>query len=610
MRVRVLSGLAVVIVGAAGAGRARAEVTVVEVGRGRAQLTYEQTFANDGAADRTFDESIRDLPPGAFVDALAVRSGGVVTTAGLASEAVAEGLFEQARGSAACGALLAWSSASELGLRVGPLKPHARATVTWRAEAPLAWTGGRFVLPLPTSSTRLSVRARDPRDRVAVAGDTIELAPFHVAPLEGEFASIDLGEAGTLWSGTIRAAPRLSTLPSQPSVLLVVDRSRSFEERPAALAAIEAYLEHLPEASVAALTFDREVHAATPGFVSRAEAVAALRVDLERRRNGSDLAAALTEAAATIEKTPSERPRRVVVISDLRLASDLDPEITAARRLFPKDVIVHFAIVAKGEASVHRDDDHPWAKVPRSTGGLLFRAFADVHDRTGNLAPFEDWARPLRFDRIVVRAAGKTLPFEIAEQVAEGEAIDFLEITEAAKGPRARSIEISAELWSRPSRIVIESDDASERFAAGRAIAEDDGLAPGAIEILAARARAVSPSTSLVVAPSRAPAAKDWSTFGASYSCGTKCGISCMMSTRPSTPNLRAFLAAAIENARVACKLPAARVAVETTDAEIVAVSVRAENASAASRRCLEESIWDLEPPKTSGDGRFGFLLP
>ena len=101
---------------------------------------------------------------------------------------------------------------------------------------------------------------------------------------------------------------------------------------------------------------------------------------------------------------PGGTPRRIVLMTDGHTRSKLSPERLRAA-VAKSGAIVHLGIVNAGHGTLARDDEHHWSAATRSSGGLVWKADAPSEpvsddEREALRAVYEEWARPLRVDRL------------------------------------------------------------------------------------------------------------------------------------------------------------------------------------------------------------------
>jgi hypothetical protein len=362
-------------------------------------------------------------------------------------------------------ALLSWRQQGQLALQVFPVPAQSTKTVEYTLKMPLTYEHGAYRVELPpmgtdalTASVRVS--ATHPEDLVIVNGIvaspsaggsitaraekaiSIELRPRGVQAVDTALASVPIAEGKHLVRARIAAAPHLAEAPFGAHVVVLFDGSRSHHSADAGLVAVRAYLGHMPGATVDFLTFDREVRAPLGRTLPVATALSKLAAFELEPKNGSRIDDALARADAILQASPA-MARRVVVVTDTLTRSTLTPEQIAAAS-WKSGAVVHLAMVSTGAPSAVRDDDSPWAGLPRRTGGLFWNASASGVIDTTTRNVFEEWARPKRIDKLTVK--GLTGAFVPVEVLDEGEGIEHFAVADAATS----RVEIDGELWSRP----------------------------------------------------------------------------------------------------------------------------------------------------------------
>ena len=523
--------------------------------------------------------------------------------------------------------ILAWAGVGALTLQAFPVAPGGSKSVEYTLRVPAEWRGGSWHVELPAMGTgdvvaQAVVRPASAEDAVAVDGRPVaaparfaldhaadvSLVPRGQPRLAADLAVVPLGPSRFAVHAQVEAAARLAEVPRGAWVVVLVDASRSLDEAGLAmeLAAARAYLAWLPDARVALLAFDRVPRPIAPAFLDAREARALLATASVTRRNGSHLDAALAEAARLLAMAPAGAPRRVLALTDLRMRASLEPGDSRAV-LVRSGAVVHLASVYAGEPSVSRDDDAPWAVVPRATGGVLWSAGvnADPGEEPALRRVLEEWARPVRVDRLAILlhgAPGHGLP---ATSLDEGAGLDDARIT--ATPPDG--LRLDGELWSQPVHLsAVPSHDGAQAWSSlvfGTSLVNE--MKPEEMRPLARRGRAVSPVTSyLAVEPGARPSTAGVPELiggvGVGVGCGgshCSCGIGHVSKLRLDVPEL---LASAIAPAWRRCMPGSARghVTVETTSREVVDVP-RATVDAAAGRPladCLREAAWSIDVPE------------
>ncbi len=604
--------------------------------RGHAALTVRRTVWNGGARHDQATFMI-DLPAGAVATGLRTlgyRDAQPSWFDGELLEAeAAAAKYQELTGLGGYypkdPALLSWRSQDRLALQVFPCAPGQPKTVEYTLKMPTEYREGRHHLVLPRMGTErlaaeLTVTAAQPGDGLFLDGKPvaagtsvtldkettdIALAPRAPGAIEGALASVPFDDDRVLVELRVDAAARLTEPPRNAHVVVLVDASRSIGQRDgaAAIAAARAMLAHLPDAKVEVLTFDREVRALHGRFVPAATADASLAVLALSRRNGSRIDDALARADALLAKAPRGAPRRILALTDLRTRSRLTPSVVGAA--VKSGALVHVGVVGEGEPSLERDDESPWAAPVRATGGLVWQGGASIAPIAAEpmAKVYEEWARPTRLHKLVVRAKGiEEALFADRTELHEGEGLEEHRVHDEA----VRELSVQGELWARPFRETMSPDEAHGRLWSALVFGSDllGSIDEPAMMVLAMRGRAVSPVTSyLAIEPGVRPSTEgleEGEGLGLSGigegggGRGEGIGLGSIGGIDP-----RGWLASALgpHLARCAPTARSARVTLETTLREVVdvtGVSIAGSGADgAAESRCLEEAVWDLMLP-------------
>jgi len=527
-------------------------------------------------------------------------------------------------------ALLSWRSQGSLALQVFPVPAQSTKTVEYTLEMPLTYDHGAYRLELQALGTdelpaRIHVTSVHPEDGVTVNGIaagaggaagggivaradrplSIELRPRGVSAIETALASVAIEDAKHLVRGRIAAAPRLGQVPYGAHVVVLFDGSRSHHQAEAALSAVRGYLGHMTGATVDFLTFDREVRAPIGRSVPLATALAKLAELRIEPRNGSRIDDALARADAILQTSAAPAAaRRVIVVTDTLTRSGLTPSSLGASS-WKSGALVHIAVVNDGAPSVARDDDSPWASLPRRTGGLFWNAAASSMVDASTRSVFEEWARPKRIDKLVVN--GLTGELVAPDTLEEGEGLDHFVLASAA----TTRVEVSGELWSKPLRSVAVPTADQNKLAAGLLFGSSlwSELSEPQQMKMALLGGAVSPVTSyLAIEPGVRPSNEglDWGTMGhgdggggTGQGFGNGHGRMGGVHVRPvdKTAWLRARLSAAMH----ACSSSstAAMATLESTLDEVVDIG-RVELAPARDAKaesCVREELWKMDLP-------------
>jgi hypothetical protein len=613
-----------------------AAVTVdVRFDRGDATVVVRRTLANRGDRD---DQAVLDIDSprgGVAVGLRALTAGGAWIDGALMDAERAEKRYREltgfGRATARDPVILAWGGVGSLSLQAFPIPSGASKTVEYTLRVPAEWSGGAWHVVLPAMATgdvvaQAIVRPASGADTLAVDGRPaawparialdhaadVSLSPRGQPRLAAGLAVAPVGPSRFVVHAQIEAAAKLSEVPRGAWVVVLVDASRSVDEAGLAAerAAARAYLSWLPDARVAVLAFDRVPRPLAPAFLDVREASAVLSSAPVARRNGSHLDAALGEAARLLAMAPAGAPRRVLALTDLRMRASLTPE-GARAELASAGAIVHLASVSVGVPSLSRDDDAAWSMVPRATGGVLWSAGAspDPGEEPSMRRVFEEWARPLRLDRLAVTLHGVAGDPLDATTLDEGAGLDDARIT--ATAPDA--LRLDGELWSRPVHLAaVPSEDAARSWSTlvfGTSLVDE--LTADEMRPLARRGRAVSPVTSyLAVEPGARPSTSGLLELAGGVGGGSHCSAShCSFRVgRGGRPVVDApgLLATAIAPGWRRCRPGVARghLTIETTSREVVDVSRAVvdgpapSSAGAVLADCLREAAWSIDVPE------------
>ena len=528
-------------------------------------------------------------------------------------------------------ALLSWRSQSLLALQVFPCPPGEAKSIEYTLELPATYRDGAYHVSLPAMGTEdllatLTVKSKNRRDRVLVDGKRvarggrvaldrsapidIALVPHRLPRLSGRLSAIPFAKDRVLTRLEVAAAARISKAPRNAHVVVVLDESRSFEDSTrAARAAASAYLSHMKGAKVRVLGFDRSVREWQQRFVSVAQARADLQGHPVRLGNGSHVELAVAEAERLLAKAPRGSARRIVVVTDARTRNALTRERLGGA-VGASKAVVHFGVMNDGKPSLSRNDVHPWSKVARSTGGLVWRASAstDATDARAQSAVYEEWARPLRLDHVAIYSSdlpisGLPQAADVPTTLDEGQGHEDLFIADRG----AKWFRVEGELWSkRVSHTVARSTGRDRLWSAlvfGSNVLGD--LSEKEMMKLAMAGGAVSPVTSyLAIEPGVRPSTEgiDWGS-GSGFGFGARAPRVRMGATRVGPPpfNKQRFLEQALapEWRRCGGKPGEASVTLETTLAEVVDVpSAYLEGMpDDILKQCLINAAWALSLP-------------
>jgi hypothetical protein len=613
----------------------RAHTVEVRVGRGEVTLVAERIVHNGGPRHDQATFHI-DLPPGAVATGLrtlATLNGKPHWFDGELLEAqLAARRYRELTGIGGYHpkdpALLSWRTQRHLALQVFPCPPGEDKAVEYTLKLPTRYRDGRERVTLSAMGTRAvppraRVRAVDERDELFLDGEPLasggaitldrelelSLRPAQAPELDGALAVVPFAEHRALLHYRVTTSPQLSLIPRGAHVVVLLDASRSFTEDQAAasVAAARSYLGHFAGtgARVALITFDRHVHT-RGGFVGVDQAIADLDGLTLERKNGSALDGALERARALLSDAPAAAAKRVVLLTDLRTRSALRPR--DVEKTLGGDAVLHIGVLHGGPPRVLRDDADAWARVPRRTGGVLWRGMAsgDADHRPAMHRAFEEWARPLRVDRLAV-----TVPGVAADALAhpskldEGQGIETLHLASRAS-PWVR---VTGEVWARPVKKLMSPTHEENRRWAGLVFGSHllEALTEKEMMPLALYGRAVSPVSSyLAIEPGVRP-----STEGLEHGAGfgrlsgshrtrapsVRMGASSATEAFDKQGFLRDALAAAWR--RCGGGVRVATLSIETTGREIVDARLEqlSSPAEASATSCMLDAAWALDLP-------------
>lgn len=623
----------------------RSHVVDLKVDRGLATLIVQRTIANRGpkSDQATF---FLDVPDSAVATRL--RTAGVnaqgqtIWFEGELMEAEAAALkYQELTGIGGFypkdPALLSWRHRGLLALQVFPVPGQSTKTVEYTMKMPLEYKDGVYRVEIPalgTDELKASVRiatvhgedvltvngVQPPAAPASILANrplSLELTPRNVARVDGVVASVPVAEGKHLVRARLAAAPHLGEVPQGAHVVVLFDNSRSMAHRDAGLTAVRSYLGHMTGAVVDFLTFDREVKSPIGRNVPVAAALSRLSTLTLEPKNGSRLDDALAKADAILQTSPAVA-RRVVVVTDTMMRDAFGPD-KVATTAWKSGAVMHLAVVGDGAAAIQRDDDSPWATLPRRTGGLFWTGTSPVAiDPSARLA-FEEWARPKRIDKLVVK--GLPEDYFAVPTLDEGQAIDHFTI--APEG--APLVQLTGEIWSKPFATSFGSSDEQAKLASALVFGTDlfGQLSEAEQMVLAMRGGAVSPVTSyLAIEPGVRPSNEglDWGTLGHGAGTGTGQGFGNghgrlgSMHVRPTFDKnawLRGQLAAAAKHCGAVHTgtTDAIAVALETTTIEIVEIGKLETSPSrdAKIESCVREEMWNVTLPNDFKDDHESF---
>lgn len=610
----------------------RSHVVDLRVDRGVATLVVQRTVANTGpmSDQATFHLGIPDSSVATRLRTAGVnaKGEGVWFEGELMEAEAAAKKYQELTGIGGFypkdPALLSWRHHGELALQVFPVLGQSTKTVEYTLKMPVTYENGAYRIAVPAMGTdalaaSVRVSAAHPEDSLVVNGIagsaitaraekpiTIELRPRGVPAVDTAFGSVSIGEGKHLVRGRIAAAPHVAEVPAGAHVVVVFDGSQSYHNATGGLAAVRAYLGHMTGATVDFLTFDREVRSPIGRSLPVATALSKLAAFQLEPRNGSRLDDALARADAILQASPAAA-KRVVVVTDTLMRSEATP-VKVGTASWKSGAVVHLAIVEGGAAGVTRDDDSPWATLPRRTGGLFWRGNAPNAIDTTTRTVFEEWARPKRIDKFAVN--GLTGDVVVPPVLDEGEGIDHFVLAHSA----TTRVEITGELWSKP--LDVTSLPTPEQGKLASALVFGTGFYSELSEAeqmkLAVLGGAVSPVTSyLAIEPGVRPSNEglEWGALGFRSGVGIGQGFgngSSRLWGLGGAPvvDKNAWLRAQLLTFMKTCAPSANEVSarLESTLDEIVEVGVveLAPARDAKAESCVREEIWKVALPAAS----------
>jgi hypothetical protein len=605
------------------------------ISRGHARMRVVTEVRRGGGPPQTMLHL--PVPWGAVATGLRTRATLGGRTVWHEGELIAAGLAAQryeeptSSGGAPNRALLSWHPQRWLALHVTP-RPKESVGVGYDLELATTWKDGREGLGLhptePDPGTWATVRTDVPGGRLFVDGKPVpsgyrlRIDAVHVVEVEpprgrdvveGRLAAVSLGPDRSLVALRFDAPKQISEVPRGARIVIALDTSRSLsaDDVGAEMGAAHAYLAHFEgkDARVALVAFDRHARDLTRGFVTVPVARGLLAGPALPRANGSAIEEAFARAVSLLASVPASAPKRVVVLGDLLTRRGVEPTGIAT----PPGAIVHLASVSDGGPSVQRVDDHPWAALPRSTGGLLFgrstwqRPAAAAIAQARFVGDFLEWARPVQLDHMVWRVPGSLGWGDAPGVLPEGGSVSYSELQ--AELPSEATIE--GELWStRIAKTISPSESEGKLWSAlvfgtdmERALSEEE------MGALAHAGGAVSPVTSYAV---KGPGTRRSVEVRQRREgiCGCRFPEPIGMGTGPSTEHRflapdyhRVFASWMKRSVRECGGEGRTRISAETTAGEIVVVHVEVEGDApdGSQAGCVREATWALELPDELG---------
>ncbi len=394
----------------------------------------------------------------------------------------------------------------------------------------------------------------------------------------------------------IDLARELGDTPADLHTVIVLDHSRSMsaDELEAQRVIVAAYMRAAPTSRVQVIGYTRRAEPLLPSWMIASHA--APRLDRAIRalppRNGSNIDAALTEAASWLARV--QGTRRVVLFSDERLADRLAEEPAALRALLPADTLVHVVRPASNGFGIERADDSTLAPLAAATKGIATLAGTDDN---GNVDATM-LLRPISLDHIEIGSGGwKTVDSFVDAVACEDRLVEGQTCTWWGEGVGAAApVMLRGLLWNTPIARVLRPDPSQARTLA-RILSVTQAFDEDLQRQIDRVALAVNSVWSLFAQWGGSGGYEDVGGFG-TISGGRFSSSS--HDTGIGTPGTgRAGITSEVQDQLRSvvhrCRPHDARVTldVETTLEEIVALAVEVTPADGRLHDCIEEAVWD-----------------
>jgi len=365
-----------------------------------------------------------------------------------------------------------------------------------------------------------------------------------------------------------------------------------------------------PNAQVQILDFNRTPKPRFPGFVPVRTAADALRLELARVQiledgNGSEVDLALSEAERLLSAVTGVRTKRILLFTDALVPGRISPEsITAS--VGKSGAIVNIVHVNGTKPELfEKNDEHPWSKAARSTGGLVWEpSNADEPGDTNDAKPdpYLALVRPTKLYNAVYSSPSSE---EDLGDLGEGSGIERQGLYDVA----TRWARLSGELWSQPFRLTLYPDAKAGKLWSALVFGTEElsKLSEAEMMVLAQRGGAVSPVTSyLAIEPGVRPSTEgltlDESSGGLGLmgsgegsGSGYGAGSGSLGGHRP--VDLQAFLEKQLAAKWAKCngKPGKASVSLDTQYVEVADVRVKVDIPDPGQYDCLNEAAWSLD---------------
>lgn len=336
----------------------------------------------------------------------------------------------------------------------------------------------------------------------------IEIAAPPIDTTRARFGRVEVSDNLAFVRLEVEAAPELGEIPRRPSVVFVLDASRSIPDIEPQLELARAYLTHVPDARVELVVFRRRAERVFGAFVPVTEFETRVAAATESGKlslhNGSALELGLERAAEALRGQPGER--RIVLTTDALVRTRFrNADAVRALARAPRGTIAHIALPDSGPLQLVRDDDHALADIPASTGGVLFRMDWDGGDsRKERAAAVLGMVRPTSIDHFYVKGVAIDDDQPPPDSLHEGKSYRAMLRAKAAP----KHLTIGGLVWNRRYRRVVTDSPRFNRATAAFVFSEDEfqDLTEAEMMKVAMYGRAVSPVTSyLAVEPGVRP---------------------------------------------------------------------------------------------------------
>lgn len=492
------------------------------------------------------------------------------------------------------------------GLDVGTLD-------AWSLELTPAKKNAR---PIAAAAKGLPIFIPDAPDGDGDGGHArIEIEPPKFRTLAARLGRVVASKARGFARLEVDAAPALSQLPRNASVVFVIDVSYSVptETIDEQIQIATSYLEHTPDASVQVIVYDRKARGLFGDFISAADfpaAVAKARTTSALDRgNGSALDRGLARAAKSLKGRLG--PTRIVAMTDAVLRTRFTHAMANTALVpAPRRTVTHLVLpFSLGEANLERDDGHDLAPIASAHGGVFYDVSAPVDEKAGNLRrAVLPLVRPITIDHFAVEGIDLSTARDVPDALGEGTGYRAMM---GMASPPSRVV-VTGKIWARDFRRVVRSNPEFDEATAAFVFSEDEHHDLSEAEMLkvAFKGRAVSPVTSyLAVEPGVRPSTAGFDDSASGFGSGSGAGFGSgrgRLARGIQPPDLQSLLDPAVRRCEKRLSpAPGWRISlsVETTDREIVDVVLHSATAPKLAK-CVVEEVWSTRLPSATWPGR------